>query len=103
MTTLLTIILATFLITLCVWVAVLFLFLKKELLGKITVFLVSLSAGALMGGAFLHLLPEASENISTESLFGVFLISFVCFFLLKNFSTGGIVIKRIVKFILLDK
>jgi zinc and cadmium transporter len=57
--TLLLIILATFLITLCVWAAVLFMFFKKEVLDKILIFLVSLSAGALMGGAFLHLLSES--------------------------------------------
>lgn len=84
MITLLSIILSTFLITLCVWVAVFFIFFKKESLNKITVFLVSLSAGALMGGAFLHLLPEASENISIDLLFGIFLVSFICFFLLEK-------------------
>jgi zinc and cadmium transporter len=45
---------------------------------------VSLSAGALMGGAFLHLLPEASENISIDLLFGIFLVSFICFFLVEK-------------------
>ena len=84
MITLLSIILGTFLITLCVWVAVFFIFFKKESLERITVFLVALSAGALMGGAFLHLLPEASEKISINSLFGIFLVSFVCFFLIEK-------------------
>jgi zinc and cadmium transporter len=84
MTTLLSIILSTFLITLCVWVAVFFIFFKKESLSKTTVFLVSLSAGALMGGAFFHLLPEASSNISIDLLFGIFLFSFVCFFLVEK-------------------
>jgi zinc and cadmium transporter len=37
-----------------------------------------------MGGAFLHLLPEASEKISINSLFGIFLVSFVCFFLIEK-------------------
>ncbi len=82
--TLFIIILATFLITLCVWVAVLFMFFKKEVLDKILIFLVSLSAGALMGGAFLHLLPEASEVMDIDSLFGIFLISFIIFFLIEK-------------------
>ena len=82
--TLFTIILATFLITLCVWIAVLFMFFKKEVLDKILIFLVSLSAGALMGGAFLHLLPEASEAMSIDLLFGVFLVSFIIFFLIEK-------------------
>lgn len=78
------IIASTFVITLCVWIAVLFIFFKKEMLSKITIFLVSLSAGALMGGAFLHLLPEASEQLLPEKLFGIFLISFVSFFLIEK-------------------
>jgi len=81
---LLNIILATFSISLCVWVAIFFLFLKKETLSKITMFLVSLSAGALIGGAFLHLLPEASEVIESEKLFFIVLMSFVIFFLIEK-------------------
>jgi len=84
MITLLTIILATFLITLCVWIAVFFIFFEKKFLDKIVIFLVSLSAGSLMGGAFLHLLPEASEMLSINSLYGTFLISFVAFFLIEK-------------------
>jgi len=78
------IIIATFLITLCVWVAVLFIFLKREVLSKITMFLVALSAGALMGGAFLHLMPEAAEKMEPEMLFGIFLSAFVVFFLIEK-------------------
>jgi len=78
------IIAGTFAITLCVWVAALFLLVKKDLLAKITMFLVSLSAGTLMGGAFLHLLPEASEKIEPEGLFMIALLSFVIFFLVEK-------------------
>ena len=78
------ILLATFFITLCVWVGVLFIFLKKESLSKIIVFLVALSAGALMGGAFIHLMPEASEKLSADSLFSTFLASFAIFFLIEK-------------------
>jgi len=78
------ILIATFLISLCVWAAVLFLFFKKETLSKITMLLVSLSAGALIGGAFLHLLPEASEGMEAEKLFLVVLSAFVGFFLIEK-------------------
>ena len=81
---LLNILIACFLISLCVWVAVMFLFFKKETLSKITMFLVSLSAGALIGGAFLHLLPEASEKMEPEKLFFVVLSAFVLFFLIEK-------------------
>jgi len=81
---LLNIFIACFLISLCVWLAVLFLFFKKETLSKITIFLVSLSAGALIGGAFLHLLPEASEEMGSEKLFFIVLVAFVLFFLIEK-------------------
>ncbi len=81
---LLNILISCFLISLCVWIAVLFLFFKKEKLSKITMFLVSLSAGALIGGAFLHLLPEASEKMESEKLFFVVLFAFVLFFLIEK-------------------
>lgn len=84
MPTFLSIVLATFIITLCVWVAVLFMFFKKDFLGKIVKFLVAFSAGTLMGGAFLHLMPEAAEEINANWLFGIFLISFAGFFLLEK-------------------
>ena len=81
---LLNILIASFLISMVVWVAVLLLFFKKETLSKITIFLVSLSAGALIGGAFLHLLPEASEKMEPDKLFLIVLVSFVLFFLVEK-------------------
>jgi len=81
---LLAIILATFSISLCVWAAVLFLYFKKETLDKITIFLVSLSAGALTGGAFLHLLPEAANEISADNLYLIALGAFVFFFFMEK-------------------
>ncbi len=84
MNTLLAIILSTFAITLCVWVAVLLLLLKKDALAKITLFLVSLSAGSFIGGAFLHLLPEAAKEMEIEKLFLIVLGSFMFFFFLEK-------------------
>ncbi len=84
MTTLIIITLACLVITLCVWLAVLFLYFKKETLEKITIFLVSLSAGALMGGAFLHLLPEATEVLEINKLYLIVLIAFIFFFFMEK-------------------
>lgn len=84
MSILFSIILATFAITLCVWAAVLLLLLKKDVLAKITLFLVSLSAGSFIGGAFLHLLPEAAEEMEAEKLYLVVLGSFMFFFFLEK-------------------
>jgi zinc and cadmium transporter len=84
MSILLSIILATLAITLSVWAAVLLLLLKKDALAKITLFLVSLSAGSLMGGAFLHLLPEASEKMESGKLYLIVLGSFIFFFFMEK-------------------
>lgn len=46
--------------------------------------LVSLAAGSLLGGAFLHLLPEAGQEIELEIMFSLVLLSFVVFFGLET-------------------
>lgn len=53
------IIVATIAIALIAFVGVFALAMKEHLLSKILPMLVSLSAGTLMGSAFIHLLPEA--------------------------------------------
>ncbi len=46
--------------------------------------LVAFSAGAMMGGAFFHILPEALESIAPISVFITLLIGFSLFFLLER-------------------
>jgi len=58
-----------------------FYILKK--LYKIT-FLASLSANALMGGAFLHLLLEAAQEIETSKLYLIVLAAFIFFFFMEK-------------------
>ena len=58
--------------------------LKK--LSKILIYLVSFSAGALFGGAFFHLLPEAVETIGlTVQVSMALLLGIVVFFILEKF------------------
>jgi len=81
---------STFLISLIAWVGALALFLKEELLDKILLVLVALSAGGLIGGAFLHLLPEAISRLeaassTTLNLFSYLLVGFCLFFVLEQF------------------
>ncbi len=87
---LVTIIFATFLISLTAFVGALTLFFKKQLIDKILLIFVSFSAGALMGGAFLHLLPKAILKVGFNSsaildLFLFFLLGFCVFFVLEQF------------------
>ena len=78
------ILISTFLISLGALIGIFTLALKEKLLEKLLLSLVSLSAGALIGGAFIHLLPEAVEQVPTDQLFFIVLFSFVLFFLIEK-------------------
>lgn len=54
--------LAIFLVSLISLVGVIFLAFSKKFLNKILMLLVSFSAGTLLGGSFLHLMPEIIES-----------------------------------------
>lgn len=72
-------------ISLVSFIGILSIFLKKQKLEKILIFLVSLSAGTLLGGAFLHLIPEAlAENESVTFVSIWILIGIICFFILEK-------------------
>jgi zinc and cadmium transporter len=76
--------LATFIVSLISFVGVVCLALKKNILNKILLILIGLSAGALMGGAFLHLLPEAVEKSTGLDVYLFVLIGFILFFLIEK-------------------
>ena len=78
------IILTTFAIALIAFIGVFALAMKEQLLNKILIILVSLSAGALMGGAFLHLLPEAIEKSENTDILIFVLVGFVLFFIIEK-------------------
>lgn len=87
---LLWIIIATFCISLISFVGVLLLFLKDKLLDKILLILVAFSAGSLIGGAFLHLMPEAITQAAGDeslilNLFLYLIFGFCIFFVLEQF------------------
>ena len=78
----------TSLISLLSFIGALTLFLKEKLLDQILLFLVAFSAGALLGGAFFHLLPEAIEIVQPNQVLDLFLyliFGFCTFFVLENF------------------
>lgn len=75
------------LISLVSIIGISFLSLSKTLIGKITMFLVSLSAGTLIGDSFLHLLPEAVESAGEEGAAMVWLsliFGILAFFILEK-------------------
>jgi zinc and cadmium transporter len=78
------ILVATFVVSLISFVGVICLALKENILNKILLVLIGLSAGALMGGAFLHLLPEAAEKQSGLDVYLFVLVGFILFFLIEK-------------------
>jgi zinc and cadmium transporter len=81
---LVSILLATFFVSLISFVGIVTLALKDKILTKILMILIGLSAGALMGGAFLHLLPEAVEQRPGLDVFLFVLVGFIVFFLIEK-------------------
>ena len=86
MSVLLWIILATVAMSAVSLVGALALVLKENILKRIIKPLVAFSAGSLLGGAFLHLLPEAlEESGEINKIFVILLTGFAIFFLLEQF------------------
>ncbi len=66
------------------FIGIFFLALKKKFLNKILILLVALASGALLGGAFFHLLPESLDlGIEKTSLF--IISGILVFFVLEKF------------------
>lgn len=76
--------LATLLVSLISLVGVFSLLIKESLLDKILILLVGFSAGALLGGAFFHLIPEAAEMTSMENVSMMVVIGISLFFLIER-------------------
>ncbi len=83
MPTLILILASTFLVSAISIIGILFLVLRKKMLDKILLMLVSFASGSLLGGAFLHLIPEALSPYD-ESVFIVILVGIFVFFLLEK-------------------
>ncbi len=83
--TLLLILASTFLVSLISLIGVFTLAVKEQLLQKVLFGLVGFSAGALIGGAFLHLLPEALTVSSSTRVFYFLILGIVLFFLLEKY------------------
>jgi len=67
------------------FIGIIGLLIKDKLLGKILLLLVGFSAGSLLGGALLHLIPEAIEQSSTKNVFFCVLVGFTLFFITDRF------------------
>lgn len=86
MSTLTQILFATVLVSSISFIGLFFLFLRERILHRALLLSVAFSAGALMGAAFLDLLPEAIEaSGSLRTVFAFLLLGFSTFFILEQF------------------
>jgi len=79
------ILISTFIVSLISLIGVLALAIKDQLLHKLLFGLIGFSAGALIGGAFLHLLPEALEKTNSTVVFYYLILGIVLFFLMERY------------------
>ncbi|MGQ9468756.1 MAG: ZIP family metal transporter [Nitrososphaerales archaeon] len=84
MSVLLPILISTFLVSLLSFIGVLFLSLNDKLLNKLLLILVAFASGTLLGGAFLHLLPE-SFALGSDEVFIFALLGIMLFFVIEKF------------------
>lgn len=75
---------ATVIVSLLSLAGVVTLSIKQKSLDKILLLLVGFSAGALMGGAFFHLIPESIEGSGVEFTVAIVIVGFVLFFLVER-------------------
>ena len=75
---------ATIAVSLLSFVGVVTLALKEKTLNRLILTLVAFAAGALLGGAFFHLLPEALELSASLNIFVCLLAGFSAFFILEK-------------------
>ncbi len=77
---------STFAMSLIAWIGIFALAFNEKTLKKIILFLVAFSAGSLIGGAFLHLIPESINKSGNQiDIFLWILFGFSIFFLMEQF------------------
>jgi len=77
--------LSVFIVSLIAVIGILGLAIKAEKLKRILIYLISFSAGALLGDAFIHLIPEISEEGLALSSSLYILFGIILFFSLEKF------------------
>lgn len=75
---------STLLISLVALIGIIFLGFHQEKLKKIVIYLVSFSAGALLGDVFIHLLPEIAEGNNFTLQSSLFILSGILFGLITE-------------------
>lgn len=76
---------STFIVCLISLIGIITLSIKEKFLHQILFGLIGFSAGALIGGAFLHILPEALEKTNSTTVFYYLILGIVLFFLMERY------------------
>jgi len=77
---------ASIVVSLISFIGAITLFLNERILQRVLLALVGFSAGSLIGGAFLHLLPESFNKKCDYLLpFGIVILGFTLFFIMEKF------------------
>lgn len=76
---------ASIVVSLISLVGILSLWVKDRWLDKILIILIGFAAGGLIGGALLHLLPEALESSPYNIVFLYLVLGFIFFFILEKY------------------
>jgi zinc and cadmium transporter len=79
------VLLSTFIISLSSLVSVAAIFIDDQKLSRVLLSLLGLSSGALLGGALLHLLPEAFNHAPPDLIAVLILFSLLFFFIIETF------------------
>src|SRR4030042_1115399 len=75
---------SVFIVSLLSFTGIFFVALRKNVLERIILILVAFASGSLLGGAFLHLLPEAYENCACNTTFVMVLLGILLFFVMEK-------------------
>src|SRR3989344_5196695 len=76
---------SVFVVSLVSFVGLFTLSIKETLLRRVVFILVSLAAGALLGDAFIHLIPEAFSKIAALPAALLMILGVLLFFVLEKF------------------
>lgn len=78
-------IISVLIVSLISLIGIITLSINKKFLNKLLIFFVSFSVGALLGDSFIHLLPEAYENLTPAIIAIYVFVGILIFFILEKY------------------